>query len=494
MDISQISGKIKMCWLGMENPDRLVILVLIFSSLIRIVFLFYSPLRGWDETVYLNLGRDLSKNPLIYSLFNSGWNDFIPSTNIVYGWPNIGFRAPLLPYIFSIFYALNLNFLIPIIIPLFAVLSVFLVYTLGKKLFDKRVGLYSAIFLALMPIHVFYSEKIWTDTLVVFFLLLTFISFWQGYEKEDKKHKILFGLFLALSLLTRYTTLWITPVFLFYFLIRDRSLNFLKDRYLWHAIGIFFITLIPWFIYGFAYYSNPFGGFIHGFKAASYWGGVQSWSFFFENSWIIFSITGILFMISLLYIFFKKQFFKREIYLLLIWVAFFSLMVMAMPHKEERFILPVVPAICLISGFFIGKIERYKNVIFGLICIVLIISLWGSFKVEYENSRAGANLCFSEGNKFLASDFIDQNSLVVTNQLPIVHYYTQKDVHLYPDPWDLKVLMNVFDSDYRNRKVYIFFSNYDMTDSGIKKDLDGNFKKIFECSKGWGYSYIYEYK
>jgi len=494
MDFSQIIRKIKLYWLSMEKTDKVIILVLVFSFLIRIAFLFYSPLRGWDETVYLNLGHDLSANPLFYSLKNSGWNDFIPSTDIIYGWPNVGFRAPLLPYILSVFYSLKLNFLIPIIIPFLGTLSVFLVYILGKKLFDKKVGLYSAILFALIPIHVFYSGKIWTDPLVVFFILLTFISFWEGYEKENKKHKVLFGLFLALSLLARYTTLWITPIFLFYFLIRDKSLKFLKDKYLWYAIGIFFLTLVPWFIYGFKYYGNILGAFIHGFKAAGYWGGVQSWNFFFVNSWQIFSIIGIVSVFSLLFIFIKKEFIKREIYLLLIWIIFFSIMVMYMPHKEERFIMPIIPAICIISGFFISKLKKYKNIIFGLICIVLLTSLWGMFKVEYENAYSGVNLCFSDGNKFLANNSINKSSLVITNQLPIVHYYTQKEVHLYPDLWDFDVFRNIIDSNYKDRKVYIFFANYDMTDKKIKNDLDNNFKKVFECSKGWGNSTIYEYK
>ena len=494
MDFSQIIRKIKLYWLGMEKTDKLIILVLVLSFLIRIAFLFYSPLRGWDETVYLNLGHDLSTNPLFYSLKNSGWNDFIPSTDIIYGWPNVGFRAPLLPYILSVFYSLNLNFLIPIIIPFLGTLSVFLVYILGKKLFDKKVGLYSAILFALIPIHIFYSGKIWTDPLVVFFILLTFISFWEGYEKENKKHKILFGLFLALSLLARYTTLWITPIFLFYFFIRDKSLKFLKDKYLWYAIGIFFLTLVPWFLYGLKYYGNILGAFIHGFKAAGYWGGVQSWNFFFVNSWQIFSIIGIVSIFSLLFIVLKKEFAKREIYLLLIWVIFFSIMVMYMPHKEERFIMPIIPAICIISGFFINRIKRYKNIILGLICIVLITSLWGTFKIEYENSYSGVNLCFSDGNKFLANDSIDKNSLVVTNQLPIVHYYTKKEVHLYPDSWNLDIFRNIFDLNYKDRKVYIFFANYDMTDKKIKEDLDNNFKKVFECSRGWGNSAIYENK
>ncbi|MCR4334867.1 MAG: glycosyltransferase family 39 protein [Patescibacteria group bacterium] len=468
----------------MKKIDKIIITLLIFSFLIRIAFILYSPLRGWDETVYLNLGHELSANPLVYSLLNSAWNDFIPSTDVVYGWPNIGFRAPLLPYIISIFYALKLSFLIKLIVPFFSTLSVFLIYILGKRLFSKEVGLYSAILFALIPIHVLYSGKVLTDAFVVFFILLTFISFWRGYEEENKIHKILFGLFLALSLLARYTTLWITPVFLLYFLIRDRSLKFLKDKYLWYAIGVFFLTLTPWFIYSFVYYNNPIGVFIHGFKSAGYWGGVQSWSFFIENSWYIFSITGILFVFSLLYILFKKEFIKREIYLLLIWVTLFSVIAMAMPHKEDRFILPAIPVICLISGFFISNIKKYRNIIFGLVCIVLIVSLLNLFKMEYKYSQAGENLCFSEGNKFLTSDFIEKNALVVTNQLPIVHYYTQKEVTLYPEPWNTKIFNN-------DRAIYIFFANYDMTDNKIKKDLDDNFKKVFECSNGWGSSAIY---
>jgi len=261
------------------------------------------------------------------------------------------------------------------------------------------------VLFALLPLHILYSGRIWTDPLVVFFILLAFISFWQGYEKGDTKHKVLFGLFLALSLLARYTTLWIAPIFLFYFLVRDRSLKFLQDRYLWYAIGIFLLTLIPWFIYGFSYYGNPLGGFIHGFKAASYWGGVQSWNFFLVNSWQIFSILGIISVISLLWIFIRKEYIKKEIQLLLLWAVFFFAMATFMPHKEERFILPIVPAIALLCGFFICQVKKYKSIILGLACIILIVSVSGMFKTEYENAHSGVNACFYDGNKFFSGYF-----------------------------------------------------------------------------------------
>jgi len=205
-------------------------------------------------------------------------------------------------------------------------------------MFNKKVAFYSAILFSLIPLHIIYSAKILTGVLFTFFVLLTFISFWKGYEEKNKKHKILFGIFLALALLSRYTALWIMPIFFLYFLAKDKSLKFIKDKYLGYSILAFFGTLIPWFIYGIFEYNNPIGQFIHGAKASAYWGGFQSWNFFFIHWWNMFSIIGIIFIVALIYILCKKEFIKKEIYLLLIWFAFFLGMAIYMPHKEKRFI------------------------------------------------------------------------------------------------------------------------------------------------------------
>ena len=489
MDVQPISQNVKKSWF---KKNKIIIGLLLFSLVLQGVFFLCSAPRDWDETVYLNLGHDLSRAPLTYSLKNAGWNDFIPSNDSIYGWPNIGFRAPLLPYLLSFFYSLNFNFIIPFIIPIFGALSVLLVYFLGLKLFNKKIGLYSAMLFSLTPIHVYFGGKILTDDFFIFFILLSFFSFWEGYEKGNKKYKILFGLFLSLSLLARYTTLWIVPIFLIYFFIRDKSFKFVKDKYLWYAIGVFFLTLIPWFIYGFSYYHNPLGGFIHGFKAAGYWGLSQPWSFFFVNFWPAFSILGIFFIFSLIFILVKKLFSKKEIYLLLIWVFFFLIIAMLMPHKENRFILPILPAVCLISGFFIDSFKKYKNIIFGSICIILVISLGHLFIVEYKYSKNLINSCFLEANKFLADS---SASLIITNKSPMVHFYSQKEVHSYTNPWNLEAFDKMISLNYRNRIIYIFFDNYDVSiNLKTKKDLENNFEKISECSQGSGYYTIYKYR
>lgn len=485
--------KIKKFWLSLDRVDKAMIIVLILSFAVRIMFLFYSPVRGWDETIYLNLGHDLSSNPLSYSLKNAGWSDFIPSNDPIYGWPNIGFRAPLLPYIISLFYFVKMSFLIPFLIPTFAALSVYLVYILGKNLFNKEVGLYSSMIFSVVPIHLLCSEKVWSDVLVVFFMLLTFISFWIGYEKNNKKHKVLFGVFLALSILSRYTAMWLVPVFLLFFIFRDRSIKFLKDKYLWFGISAFALILIPWLIYGYVYYGNPIGSFIHGFKASTYWGGVQSWNYFFKNFWRIFSAIAVLFVPAFLYVFYKKDFLKREVYLLLTWVILFFAMAMYMPHKEDRYILLAVPVISLISGYFILSLKKFKYVVLGLVCIVSFYSFFIEFKGEYVAPRNKSVVCFVEGNKFLSKN-IGKDSLVMSNQSPQVHYYSNKKVVPYPRVNNFLEFKDYINNSYKN-DLYIFFANYDMAmDSNMKKDLDNNFEKVYECSQGDGYSTVYRYK
>ncbi|MBT3408902.1 phospholipid carrier-dependent glycosyltransferase [Candidatus Woesearchaeota archaeon] len=480
----------------MKKENKILITLFLFTFILGSIFVFSTPLKIWDETVYANLGYDLSNNPLDYSVKNNGWSDFIPSDgDAFYSWPKMGFRAPLLPYLLSPLYLFNLNFLVEFFMVFIGSLSTCLVYLLGKNMFNKKIALYSAVLFLLTPLHVIYSAKILTGVLFTFFVLLTFFSFWKGYEKGNKRYKILFGVFLALALLSRYTALWIMPVFFLYFLARDKSFKFLKDKYIWYSILAFIITLIPWFIYGIFEYNNLIGAFIHGAKASAYWGGLQPWHFFFNYWWQMFSIIGFIFIIALIYILYKKDFLKKEIYLLLIWFTFFLCMAIYMPHKEERFILAIVPPIALISGYFISRIKRYKMLILIGIIFVTLFSLSSQFTITYDNSHTDTNECFSEGNKFLQNQ---KNGLIITDESSIIYYYTKQETHFYPNPWNLELLKKLITSNYIDKNVYIFFTDFDMPlndekNKQIKKDLDDNFEKIFECKKETGFSEIYSY-
>jgi len=480
MDFFKIKNWIK--------KNKFIIGIFVIALVIRVFFIFIMPIKLWDETIYTNLGYDLSENLFQYS-FTHGWSDYVPGNQLN---TNAGFRAPFLPYLISVFYFLKLKFLINFIMPIVGAFSIILFYFLGNEIFNKSVGLISSLFFAFMPLHVFYSGRILTGVLFTFFILLTFLSFWHGYEKGNKKHKILFGVFLALALLSRYTALWIIPIFFLYFLVRNKSLKFLKDKYLWYSLLAFFLILIPWFIYGVFEYNNPLGAFIHGAKASSYWGGLQPWNFFFNYWWEMFSIIGFIFIIGLIYILYKKDFFKKEIYLLLIWFAFFLGMAIYMPHKEDRFILAIVPTIALISGYFVDKIKKYKKLIILGIVLILVISLGFNFYNTYNIYHNTNTKCFGEVASKLQN--IDGDFMMVSENPPLFRYYVKKESAYYPDVLDEEGIKEL--SNSTNKDVYFIFTKFNSgfeTEKwqNLKRIMEKNYNLVFECSKDKEVNWIY---
>ncbi|MCS7106076.1 MAG: glycosyltransferase family 39 protein, partial [Candidatus Aenigmarchaeota archaeon] len=157
--------------------NKILLALFLLSLFLRVVSLFTSLVKWWDETVYANLGWDLVSNPFDYS-FAKKWSDYTKD------WPRAGYRAPLLPYTLALIYALtNSQILVDLFMPFVGSLSVIILYLLTDKLFNHRIAFYSSILLSFLPIHVFYSSKIMTDVYAVFFLLISVLSFWLGFEK-----------------------------------------------------------------------------------------------------------------------------------------------------------------------------------------------------------------------------------------------------------------------------------------------------------------------
>lgn len=469
-----------------EKEIRYLIIILALAFALRLFFAFSSPVLWWDEAVYANLGYDLSHNPFDYS-FNNSWSDFVPAGESPYSWPNAGFRAPLLPYLLGIFYLLKLDFLILLIMPVIGTLCVFFAYVFGKNLFNKKAGLISAFFLAILPLHVFFSGKILTDVFSSFFILLSFICFWKGFEQNNNKYKILFGLFLALALLSRYTVLWIMPVFLIYFLIKNKNFNFLKDRYLWYSILLFFIVLIPLFIYSQLTYRNPLGAFIHGFKALGV--GNQSWFFFFSNWLEMFSLIGIIFIFSLIYIIYKKEYKTKQVYFLLISIIFFLFLAIFMKNKEERFILPIAACICLLAGFLIEKI-KIKKIFFIIILAILLFSAYFVYFGFMENKENINTRCFNQAVDFLKQK--NETYTTVSESSVLFYYYLKKESGYYPGELSFESLSNI----HSGKKVYFIYTKFDSGFNQEKLDilhniLDKNYKKEFECKEDAKYNFIY---
>ena len=75
---------------------------------------------------------------------------------------------------------------------LFGVGAVLLIYLIGKKIFDYKVGLVAALILALNPLHLNYSQNIEPYSFTVFFSFLAIYFLIRALGSNQFKHWSLF--------------------------------------------------------------------------------------------------------------------------------------------------------------------------------------------------------------------------------------------------------------------------------------------------------------
>ena len=175
------------------------------------------------------------------------------------------------------------------------------------------------------------------------------------------------------------------------------------------------------------------------------------------------------------------------------WTGLFFLMAVIMPHKEDRMIIPIVPAMCLISGLFLSKIKKYRRIILIVIIGICCYFLYSSFNETYHDSYTLKNMCFLKENSFLKST--NKTSMVVTDESSLVYYYSEKETRFYTNPWSVNGFKNAIKKDYETKDVYVLIppnSGVSNTSSEIvERDVSSIGKRVFEC-EGGGSIYILE--
>src|SRR3989344_6956700 len=169
------------------------LVILFFGIILRLYFLYVTKDQAhwWDTLAYGSLAKQM-----VYGLWTN--ISFLAHEHII--------RPPLLPLIWSLLLRVGVselvvNFLTQII-P--SVLSIWIIYLLASRLYDKKVALISAFILAVSWIHLFYSVRIMTEAPSLFFILVSLYFFSNSFENLALRDFSLSILFLSLAILMRY--------------------------------------------------------------------------------------------------------------------------------------------------------------------------------------------------------------------------------------------------------------------------------------------------
>lgn len=125
---------------------------------------------------------------------------------------------------------------------IFGVTTVWLVYLLGKEMFNKKVALLGGLLMALGPLHIYYSQEARMYSLAAFSATLSFYFFWRLIHSGNWANMVGYGISNILVLYSDYLVYLIIPVQVIFLLLFQKN-SFKKILF---PLGLALVTILPW--------------------------------------------------------------------------------------------------------------------------------------------------------------------------------------------------------------------------------------------------------
>jgi uncharacterized membrane protein len=139
---------------------------------------------------------------------------------------------------------------------LFGVGTIYLFYELFTVMFNQTVGIWSAVLLAINPVHVWYSQEARMYALLLFLFTLSTLFLWKAIENPRGWNWVVYGASLLLCSLTHIGTLFLGLSHgLFILLQKNRRAVMMKSLATYSIVGFILFPMVLNFIKGFS--ENP---------------------------------------------------------------------------------------------------------------------------------------------------------------------------------------------------------------------------------------------
>jgi 4-amino-4-deoxy-L-arabinose transferase-like glycosyltransferase len=243
-----------------RNRDRIILFFIL------IVAAFFRLYKIMDFMTFLgDEGRDVL---VVYKILHGNLTLLGPTASV-----GGFFLGPIYYYFMAPFlWIFNYNPVGPaIMVALFGIVTVWLVYKVGKEFSGSMVGLTAAGLYAVSPLVVTYSRSSWNPNLMPFFSLLTLYLIYKALQKSKIKLFVISGILFGITMQLHYLALFLGVIIAAYVLLYHFTYS--KD---------YFLKIIKQYIYfllGFTAGWSPFLAFEirHGFTNA-----ISIFSFIFK--------------------------------------------------------------------------------------------------------------------------------------------------------------------------------------------------------------------
>jgi 4-amino-4-deoxy-L-arabinose transferase-like glycosyltransferase len=153
-----------------------------------------------------------------------------------------GSSNPLFPVLIALTYPLVKNYELAgiLVSVIFGTLLILPVFTLGKIIFNEKVGMISALLTAVHPFLYRYSGYVLTESTYLFFVTTSVLFGWYAFSQGRVQHVFLFSFFASLAYLTKPEGIG----FLFIFLVWVLFINPPEGRRVWGMrVGVLLLAV-----------------------------------------------------------------------------------------------------------------------------------------------------------------------------------------------------------------------------------------------------------
>jgi hypothetical protein len=272
----------------------------------------------------------------------------------------------------------------------FGVMSVYILYLLGRELHNEELGLISSTILAITPLHVIHSHFLTTDVPVTFWILTSLLFSVKILNSGKTRWYILAGVTAGLGVSTKYNAgLIVFPILIAHILNRrnaQKTISILKEKNILLSFSLIIATLFvtsPYILLDFSEFKRDIiliNIYLNTINPEWFDTGI-GWIYHLKES--LYHGFG-LFLLSLSFLGIGESLWKRrtESMLILSFIIPYLFWVGNWQVRFARFILPLVPFLIIFSViglFFLWSKSRALGVLVFLGIFVYTTTLTVSY-------------------------------------------------------------------------------------------------------------------
>ena len=272
---------------------------------------------------------------------------------------------------------------------LFFLGTLVMTYKLAGYIFNSKYTAFLSAFIFSFYLNVYCrSRSLSLDIALIFFYLSGIYFYLRSNSLEKRRESIIFTIFLICSLLTKIQALiyWL-PVALFSLInifYAHKDSNLFKKRTINSFLVIIISTIfvLPWLFYNWPTLQTYL-------RLSSITEIDEPSSVYQINYWLYYlkiyisdlaTIPGAILSLLGLFYFFKK-FQYRSFFLIIIGTIY--LLFSFFPHKDDRFIYPILPFIAIVSASFVGVFTKKYAIPFILLFVLYQITLYSTISFGF---------------------------------------------------------------------------------------------------------------